>query len=272
MPSTWTTAGIRSRQPSRTWWVKSMYGLGSGPPSKSSAARSASTMGATGRNCSRPLTSLSRSSVAGIARVGEQAAVTEGPRPELAAALEPGDDPVGGELLGDRLGDVVGALVGDRRAVEPGGQLVVVPAAPEGGGRHRRRPVAQLGGDLEGRAQRRAGVARGRLHPDVAKRALAPQPRVGHAVERHAAGERQARLARLLVQPAGEVDEHLLQPALHGRGEVGVRGQPVGAVAQPRVRSEASRRGRCESRRRGRRARARGRRRGARASRRTPAP
>ncbi len=37
-----------------------MYGLGSGP-SKMSAARSARTIGATGRNCSRPLTSLRRS-------------------------------------------------------------------------------------------------------------------------------------------------------------------------------------------------------------------
>src|SRR5215218_8596907 len=65
LPSTWTTAGMRSRQAGRTRWVNSMYGLGSGP-SNSSAARSASTIGATGRNCSRPLTSLSRSRLAAL--------------------------------------------------------------------------------------------------------------------------------------------------------------------------------------------------------------
>jgi hypothetical protein len=65
VPSTCTTAGMRRRQPSSTRWVKSMNGLGSGPPSKSSWARSARTIGATGRNCSRPLTSFSRSVFSG---------------------------------------------------------------------------------------------------------------------------------------------------------------------------------------------------------------
>ena len=60
VPSTWTAAGIRSRQPSATSWTKSMYGDGMGPRENSSEAREASTMGATGRNCSRPFTSLRR--------------------------------------------------------------------------------------------------------------------------------------------------------------------------------------------------------------------
>ncbi len=53
--------GMRSRHAGATSWTKSMYGLGRGPPEKISAARSASTIGATGRNCSLPLTSLRRS-------------------------------------------------------------------------------------------------------------------------------------------------------------------------------------------------------------------
>src|SRR5690606_3827006 len=61
VPSTWTAAGMRSRHSGRTVWTKSMYGLGIGPSAKISSARSASTIGATGRNCSRPLTSLRRS-------------------------------------------------------------------------------------------------------------------------------------------------------------------------------------------------------------------
>src|SRR4051794_32316082 len=31
VPSTWTTAAIRSRHAGRTWWTKSMYGLGIWP-------------------------------------------------------------------------------------------------------------------------------------------------------------------------------------------------------------------------------------------------
>ena len=59
-PSTCTTAGMRALHSGRTLWVNSMYGLGRGP-SKISAARAALTMGATGRNSSRPLTAFSRS-------------------------------------------------------------------------------------------------------------------------------------------------------------------------------------------------------------------
>ena len=215
-----------------------MNGLGSGPPSKSSAARSARTIGATGRNCSRPLTSLSRSVLRRVARVGEQAAVAEGARPELAAPLEPGDDAVGGQHLGDRLGHVAGPLVGDRGAVEPRRELGVAPAAAERGGRHRRGPVAELARRPRGRRPARCPSRRRPAAPRVVERALAPEPRVGHAVERDAAGQRQARLARLLVQPAGQVDEHLLQPALDAAGEVGVRGQPV---ARRRVSAGAKR-------------------------------
>ena len=78
---------------------------------RSRAARSASTIGATGRNCSRPLTSLSRSRLRLVPGVGQQRAVTERPRPVLAAPLEPGDDAVGGQALGGGLGDVRRTLV-----------------------------------------------------------------------------------------------------------------------------------------------------------------
>ena len=42
-----------------------MYGLGNGPRPKISAARSSRTIGAIGRKDSRPLTALSRSTLAG---------------------------------------------------------------------------------------------------------------------------------------------------------------------------------------------------------------
>src|SRR6185437_15215253 len=62
VPSTWTTAGMRSRHSDRTRCTKSMYGLGY-TPSKRSANRSARTIGAIGRNCSRPLTLFIRTVV-----------------------------------------------------------------------------------------------------------------------------------------------------------------------------------------------------------------
>jgi hypothetical protein len=187
--------------------------------------------------------------VAGVARVGEQAAVAQRPRPVLATALEPGHDAVRGQRLGHRLRDVVGALVGDRGGVEPGPDLVVVPGAPERGAAHRGGRVAQLGGHLERGPERGPGVAGRRLHPQIAERRLAPYARVGDAVQRDTAGKRQARLAGPLVKPGGELDEHLLEAPLHRRREVGVGRHPPVAVderggeALPlhRIRPEAAR-------------------------------
>ncbi len=96
---------------SSTSWTKSMYGLGIGPPEKISAARSASTIGATGRNCSRPLTVLSRS------RLSIRRGSASSDRPpsaawsEFGAALKPADQLVVGERIADRRGQVVGSLI-----------------------------------------------------------------------------------------------------------------------------------------------------------------
>ena len=88
-----------------------MYGLGSGPSTEDLAPPArASTIGATGRNCSRPLMSLSRSTLSACAGMGEQRPVTQGPGAELGATLEPGHHPVVGDDLRGRLGDVGGAV------------------------------------------------------------------------------------------------------------------------------------------------------------------
>ena len=146
--------------------------------------------------------------------MGQQRAVAERARPELAAALEPGDDPVGGQHLGDRRRR-------RRRAARTGHA-----AASQRGGRARRRSSrgrARRRGIGSGRSPRSAptcraapsavpGVAGGRLHPDLARtRVSAPDPGVGDAVERHAAGHGQDPVAGLLVQPAGQLEQHLLQ-------------------------------------------------------------
>ena len=121
------------------------------PRPKISGARSASTIGATGRNCSRPLTSFSRSRLRGVPGVREQRAVAEGPRPELAAALEPGHDAVVGQDGGDRVGQVVRALERHGGCRQPRGDLVVGPAATEVGTGHARCVVTQGRGRRAGR-------------------------------------------------------------------------------------------------------------------------
>ena len=51
-----------------------------------------------------------------MARVGEQAPVAEGARAELATALEPGDDAVARQHLGDRVGPGLVGLGNQQRA------------------------------------------------------------------------------------------------------------------------------------------------------------
>jgi hypothetical protein len=84
--------------------------------------------------------------VLGAHGVREEAPVPERARPPFATALEPCDDSVSGERLGDLLGEVVRPLEAKRRALEPLGELVLRPFAPERRGRHRPRRVAELGG------------------------------------------------------------------------------------------------------------------------------
>ena len=107
VPSTWTTAGMRSRHSGRTSCTNSMYGLGIGPSVKIVGARSVSTIGATGPELLAALDVVEPLEVLGAARVGHQRALSERARPELAAPVEPGDDTVVGEHGGRLVGDVV---------------------------------------------------------------------------------------------------------------------------------------------------------------------
>src|SRR5690606_25128359 len=160
--------------------------------------------------------------VLGAAGVGEQGAVSEGARAVLAAALEPGDDAVAGEFLGDGLGDVVGPVVGDGGAVEPVAQGVVAPAASEVGAGHGPRGDPLLRAHVQGAAEGGAGVPGGGLHPQVPVGPAGGQAGVGDAVQGDTAGQGQGVAAGLAVQPVREVQEDLLQDGLGAGGEVGV--------------------------------------------------
>ena len=74
---------------------------------------------------------------------------------------------------------------------------------------------------IERRAQRAAGVAGRGRHEHPLEAGLGEDPRVGDAVERHAAAEAQIRQAGLPVQRARDVDQRVLEHALHAGGAIG---------------------------------------------------
>ena len=73
---------------------------------------------------------------------------------------------------------------------------------------------------VSGAADRDPVVARGRLDPDVFKSGLARDPAVGHAVQRHAAGDAKIFGAGGLAQPAGARQQHLFGVVLNPPGEI----------------------------------------------------
>ncbi len=176
--------------------------------------------------------------ILGPAGMGEQRPVSERAGPELGAALEPGHDRVVGEGGRHGLGDVVAPFVGHSGPTQPPLQFVVGPAPAQVGPGHGSDGFAEVRGELQRGAQGRARVPRRRLHPDPVERAFVVQAGVGYAVECRAPGHGQVGVTGALVQPAREVEQHLLGHPLHAGGQIGVLGEelPVGAS------------GRCEAR------------------------
>ena len=90
--------------------------------------------------------------------------------------------------------------------------------------------------DEQGGAQGAAGVAGGGLDPDVVEGPFAQQPAVGHAVQRHAAGQHQVLLPRLRVDvrppcaaPTSSVTAWMLAARsmwICSRSDSGCRGGP----------------------------------------------
>ena len=178
-----------------------MYGLScSGFRSNHSEARSRSTAGANGRKLSRNLILTFMVACMAGERGSPRMLRTQGPRAELHPPLEPADDLAVGQQGGDvveQLALVVepppgcavrgqGSLdfVGREARAEEAPLLGIAAVGPSG-------VVQELMPDEQGRPQRTAGIAGRRLDPDVVEVALAEQPAVGHAVERHPAGQDQ---------------------------------------------------------------------------------
>ena len=90
--------------------------------------------------------------------------------------------------------------------------------------------------DQQRHAERPAGVPGRRLNPDVLKRPFPQDPAVGHAVERHAAGQAEIlHPGQLLCEPGG-LEHDLFGHFLDGGCEVHVA-LLYAVVRSPRVRS-----------------------------------
>jgi hypothetical protein len=150
--------------------------------------------------------------------------VAEGTWSVLAPALEPGHHTVVGQHGGDGRRQVGRPFVGHLGRAQPGGQLVVRPAPAQRRASHGLHAVAQAPGHLQGGTQGGAGVAGGGLDPEALEGSLLGQPGVRHAVEGHASGHGQVAIAGLAVEPAGQVEQDLLEADLHAAGQIGVLG------------------------------------------------
>ena len=116
-------------------------------------------------------------------------------------------------------------------------------AGPEIGAVHAVEPVVDLAPvafvDVirrERGAERAAGIARGRLDPDALEFAVAQHLAVGHAVERHAAGEAQILRAGLACERARQAQHDFLRDRLDRGGEIHVAlGQQLVGLARRRA-------------------------------------
>ena len=150
--------------------------------------------------------------------------MAERARPVLAAPLIPGDDAV--------VGQHVGGLVGDRRRPRVR-QRGAGAAPPRARRRTSRGPRSAPGIGVTGRRARSPRAARRRARCRRRRRPAAPRPAANgpSAASRALATQFSATPPAMVrvdgptgrvVQPAGQVEQHLLQPELDARGEVGV--------------------------------------------------
>lgn len=145
------------------------------------------------------------------------------PRPKLRAALEPADDTVVGQDVRTFGGQIVGPFEDYPGRRQLPRDVIVTESSSRIDTVDRDDPVAPLRGDSQ-RAQLGPGVTGSWLNPDRLERSLIVDAGVRNAIECHPPGHRQIRRTGLLVQPAGQVEEHLFDHPLDTAGQIGVFG------------------------------------------------
>ena len=170
----------------------------------------------------------------GAARVGQDAAVAEGARAELHAALEPAEDFAFGDLprggveelsLIHAMADYARGfhLFADLSATEFGAVIGVLHDEAAGF-------VQDLVPDIGRGSDGRAGIVRSRLHVKFTEGRLLEDLAVGGAVEGAASGEAEGFLPGDFVQVVEEGEVGFFKDQLDGSGHVGVDRKDLAAT------------------------------------------
>jgi hypothetical protein len=178
-----------------------------------------------------------------VRRSGEDAPVSQGAGTEFRAPLDPSDDAAVAKLVGgaaDHLG-VVAEAVDGQSVLARDARDVARLRSPEGMvGHGAMRALAVEPIHPERRAHRAARVPGRARDEDAGKSRLAQDARVRAAIQRDAAAEAESGEAGLCLEPAGQVDQRLLEDPLDGAGDVR-EAAAVGAAQVDRVPGVAGR-------------------------------
>src|SRR5262245_37410793 len=156
---------------------------------------------------------------------GENAAMAERSRSELAGALHPANDATGVECVRDSLDQLwIGEFLDVLTILPRYAQQIlrVHMGAPEWMIRQVPVRLAKVHTvRIERRAQCAAGVAGRRRDKHAFEAGLVKDSGVRHAVESNAAAETQIRQARLLVEGARQIDQRFFEHPLYAGGAIG---------------------------------------------------
>ena len=164
--------------------------------------------------------------------IADDRAVAERPRPPFHAPLKPADDLAIGDrrrrspaklrlvrnVLDRAAGLVESRLCARRAASAMSSESELRP--PIGVVHHERPLAAELVPDREGRADRAARIARGRLHIDALERGHSPHLAVGDRVHGAAARKREIGQSRIACAAPNQMKERLLIHRLHRARDV----------------------------------------------------
>lgn len=219
-----------------------MYGDGRSSSNQSDTCSSRTT-GANGREGLTVLDLHVEAPLHGaVAGIRQNRAVAERSRAELHRTRAHAHDRTRGEQLCDLRGAdrrVIQALERTTFRLEQLGDIPGAGLRTKQGAAHRVLPgpigtllLAHLVPRPERTAERGAGVAGRRLHPDVVEGTLTQQAAVGHAVERDPAAEHRLALAGELVAVVRHAQHDLLDDVLDRPGQVALAAGD-GAVGMP---------------------------------------
>ena len=161
--------------------------------------------------------------MSGAARIGDDAAISQRARPPLGAPLKPAENFPGGDFLRRFLGNHFFVKLGNLHALAlqaAGGDgrahlLGRVARPPVGIFHDERTRLAEnlMMHEISG-ADREPRISRSGLHEDLFERRLIENFPVGHAIERHAAGQANGLLLGSGVQRAKHFEQDLFEARL----------------------------------------------------------